>query len=149
MVITPDGHKCHTKSQIEHACLAENQAHFNQASDTPLLLPLLYGLLGPLGMGMAASDILGKLEYPSHPVIQDMLNALKHCNPKNSLGPMCIQAADYHNLWHHSKEKTSSCSKYGLHFGHYIAIFHENNLTNFHTQMINITLMTGYSPTRW
>jgi len=149
MVITPDGHECHTKSQIEHACLMENQAQFNQASNTPLLQPLLYGLLSPLGMGMAAPDILdGKFEYPSHPVIQDMLNTLKHCDPDNSLGPMCIQAADYHNIWQHSKEKTSLCSKYGLHFSHYIAITHDDDLTNFHTQMIDITLMMGYSPTR-
>jgi len=58
MVMTPDGNECHSKESIENACLQENQACFNQASDTPLLQPPLYGLLGPLGMGTAASAIL-------------------------------------------------------------------------------------------
>ncbi len=103
----------------------------------------------PLGVDVAPDILNGKFEYPSHPVIQDTLNALKHCNSDNSLGPMRIQADDYRNIWHKSKEKTSSCSKYGLHFGHYIALIHDDDLTDFHTQMIDITLMTGYSPTRW
>jgi len=58
MVLTPDGQECHTKDSIEVACLAKNQAHFNQASDTPLLHPPVYGLMGPLGNGLAASSIL-------------------------------------------------------------------------------------------
>jgi len=147
MVLTPDRNECHTKDSIEQACLVENQAHFNQASDTPLLQPPLYGLLGPLGTGIAASAILnGEFQYLENHIIQDTLNALQHCNPNNSLGSMRIQSKDYRNIWRHTKEKTSSCSKYGLHFGHYMAIIQDAELTDFHAMMIDITLMSGYSP---
>jgi len=91
MVMTPDGNECHSKESIENACLQENQACFNQASDTPLLQPPLYGLLGPLGMGTTASTILkGEFRYPENPMIQATLNSLHHCDPDNSLGPMRI-----------------------------------------------------------
>jgi len=150
MVLQPNGDECHTKESIEQACLTKNQSRFNQAADTPLLQPPLYGLLGPLGMGCAAMDILqGSFLYPENQIIQDTLNALQHCDPENTLGPTCIHLEDYHNIWRKSKEKTSSCSKYGLHFGHYKAITHDDNLTELHTMMINVTLMSGYSPTRW
>jgi len=100
MVITPEGKECHTKDEIEHAVLAENQARFNQANDTPLLQPPLYGLLGPLGTGMAMADILkATFHYLDHPVIQDTLNTLQHCDPTNSLGPLCITSTDYCNIW--------------------------------------------------
>jgi len=60
---------------------------------------------------------------------------------------MRITRDDYKNIWRHAKEQTSSCSKYGLHFGHYFVIIQDDELTDFHTMMINITLMSGYSPT--
>jgi len=148
MVLTPDGHECHTKDSIEMACLSENQARFNQANDTPLLQPPLYGLLGPLGTGSAAPSILaGEFQFPDNPIIQETMNALRHCDPNNSLGPVHITSADYRNIWRRAKERTSSCSKYGLHFGHYITIIHDEELTEFHTQMVDITLKSGYSPT--
>jgi len=150
MVLTPDGSKCHSKESIEQACLLKNQACFNQASATPLLQPPLYGLVGPLGTGTAALTIFnGEFLYPENPTIQATLNALHHCNPNNSLGPLHITQDDYKNIWHRAKEKTSSCSKYGLHFGQYIAIIQDEELLNFHAMMIDITLMSGYSPTRW
>jgi len=78
MVVMPDGMECNTKESIEQACLQENQSCFNQASETPLLQPPLYGLLGPLGTGTAAAAILaGNFQYPEHPEIQNMLNALQ------------------------------------------------------------------------
>jgi len=150
MVVTRDGNAYYAKDSIEQACLEESLACFKLASDTPLLQPPLYGLLGPLGTGIAASAILnGEFQYLENHIIQDTLNALQHCNPNNSLGLMRIHSEDYHNIWQHAKEKTSSCSKYGLHFGHYMAIIQDAELTNFHTMMIDITLMSGYSPTRW
>jgi len=110
MGLTLDGSKCHSKESIEQACLLENQAHFNQASDTPLLQPPLYGLVGLLGTGTAALAILnGEFLYPENPTIQTTLNALHHCNPNNFLRPMHINQEDYKNVWCHTKEKTSSC----------------------------------------
>jgi len=148
MVLTPSGEECNTKERIEEACLLENQECFNQAADTPLLQQLLYGLLGPLGTGPAAHDILqGTFLYPKDLIVQDTLNALKHCDPNNSLGSVQFQSNDFHAIWRKSKEKMSSCSKYGLHFGHYKAIAHDDALMELHTRMIDITLMSGYSPT--
>jgi len=96
MVLTPDGCECHTKDSIEMACLSENQASFNQVKDTLLLQPLLYGLLGLLGTGSAAPSILaGKFQFPDNPIIQETMNALHHCDPINSLGPVCITSVDY------------------------------------------------------
>jgi len=135
---------------MENACLKENQTRFNQASDTPLLCQPLYGLLGPLGQGPAAAAIhTGTFDHPDiDPVTLQTLNALHDCD-YSSLGPTRITIPEYQDIWLHSKERTSSCSKYNLHFGHYIAIAHDENLSTLHTQMVDITIMTGYSPMRW
>jgi len=70
MVVMPNGMECHTKESIEHTCLQENQAHFNQACETPLLQAPIYGLLGPLGTGTATSVILNdSFQYPYHSII--------------------------------------------------------------------------------
>jgi len=96
MVVTAEGIECYSKPSIKQACLAENQAHFNQASDTPLLQAPLYGLFGPLGTGNATTDILkGHFQYPHVPIVQDAINMLKQCNLSITLGPICIQASDY------------------------------------------------------
>jgi len=146
-VIDPDGNECHSKESMENACLKENQTRFNQALDTPLLCQPLYGLLGPLGQGPAAAAIhTGTFDHPDiDPVTLQTLNALHDCD-YSSLGPTRITVPEYQAIWLHSKERTSSCSKYNLHFGHYIAITHDENLSTLHTQMVDITIMTGYSP---
>jgi len=149
-VIDPAGTECNTKDSMEQACLHENQQRFNQAADTPLLTKPLYGLLGPLGQGPASHDInTGTFQHPDVDlVILQTLNALKGCNA-SSLGPTQIMVSDYQANWQNSKERTSSCSKYNLHFGHYIAIAHDELLSTLHTQLVDITLMSGYSPSCW
>jgi len=149
-IIDPEGNECNTKDAMEQACLKENKQRFNQASDTPLLTEPLYGLLGPLGQGPAHHDIInGTFTHPEvDPVILQTLNALQSCDA-SSLDPPQITVSDYRDIWRHSKERTSSCPKYNLHFGHYIAIAHDELLSTLHTQLVDITLMSGYSPLRW
>ena len=149
-VVDSDGNECNSKESIEIACLQENKQRFHQAKDTPLLCEPLYSLLGPLGDGPATTDILQGtfVDETIDPVVLQTLQALQNCDFA-ALGPTRITTSDYQEIWRHSKERTSSCSKFNLHFGHYIAIASDDQLTSLHTQMVDITLMSGYSPARW
>jgi hypothetical protein len=82
MVLAPDAEGNWTertdKLEIETALLQENERRFNQANDTPFLVPPLYDLIGPLGIGLHADAVLDgtfvvygsiKLPYgPSTPI---------------------------------------------------------------------------------
>ncbi len=58
MVLVPDDAGNWTertdKIEIETALLQENERRFNQANDTPFLVPPLFDLIGPLGLGVHA-----------------------------------------------------------------------------------------------
>jgi hypothetical protein len=62
MVLAPDEDGNWTerteKLEIETALLQENERRFNQANDTPFLVPPLYDLIGPLGIGLHADAVL-------------------------------------------------------------------------------------------
>jgi len=77
------------------------------------------------------------------------LNSLSQTDSTSPIGPVRIMVADYQAIWHRSDERTSSGSYHALHFGHYIALSRDEELATLHTQMVDITLMSGYSPARW
>jgi len=150
-VIHPDGSECTTKTSMETTCLEENQRRFHQADDTPLLTDPLFALVGPLGDGPARPEILkGQFQHPDvDPVVTATLNSLSQTDSTSLMGPVRITVADYQAIWRRSDERTSSGSYHALHFGHYIALSKDEELATLHTQMVDITLMSGYSPARW
>jgi len=80
-LIDSDGKECTDWESIEVACLQENQARFNQASDTPFLQELLYSLVGNYGEGPGSSSILdGTFDIPGISAeLKDILKALHTC----------------------------------------------------------------------
>jgi len=148
-IIDLDGTECTDQDAIEVACLKENQAQFNQACDTPFLQEPLFSLVGNHGEGPGLAlildrtfDILGILSD-----LKDKLKALHTCCLDTDQPFLRFTTESYHAIWSQAKENTSSCTHYNLHFGHYMAACTDMQLTALQVQLIDITLMMGYSPT--
>jgi len=111
----------------------------------------LFLLLRGLGDGPAVQSVLDGtfelLDLP--PAIQSLLASLQS---QVALGNETFPRFTwerYQLVWSKAKEKTSSCGHYSLHFGHYMAVCQDDDLTDLHTQLGDIPLMSGYSPARW
>jgi len=150
-VIDSDGKECNTWEEIEEACLKENQACFNQARDTPFLQEPLFSLVGNYREGKGVTSILeGTFEIPGIlPELKEILQALHTCCLDMDQPFPRFTMDSYRSIWSKAKEKMSSCAHYELHFGHYMAVCADPQLIELHVQLIDITLMMGYSPTRW
>jgi len=81
--------------------------------------------------------------------LKDTLTALHTCCMDMDQPFPRFTTESYCNIWSRAKEKTSLCAQYDLHFGHYMAVCADQQLTELHVQLIDITLMMGYSPTQW
>jgi hypothetical protein len=79
MVLAPDEDGTWTerteKHKIETALLQENERRFNQANDTPFLVPTLYDLIGPLGFGLTCRR-----------------SSRRYIRRPSRYGPLCSQA---------------------------------------------------------
>ena len=150
-VIDSAGNECRNKDDLETACLQENQSRFDQAADTPFLNKPLFSLIGKLGEGPGTQAILnGEFDQPEIPdQMKELLQHLHKCTrPQEETFPQFTRES-YREVWSKAKEITSSSSQYQLHFGHYMAACWDDDLTDFHATMADITLCSGYSPTRW
>jgi len=142
-VVDNSGRECYTRSSVEKACLDKNQQHFDQAGMTPCMVEPLFLLLGGLGDGPAVQSVLDgtfeQLDLP--PTIQSFLASLQS---EVVLGNETFSRFTweiYQLVWSKAKEKTSSCRHYSLHFGHYMAVCQDDDLTDLHTQLGDIPLM--------
>jgi len=136
---------------MEAACLKENQACFDQARDTPFLQESLFSLVSNYGEGQGVALILdGTFDIPGISLdLKDTLTALHTCClDMGQLFPGFTMES-YQAIWSRAKEKTSSCAHYNLHFSHYMTVCANQQLTELHVQLINITLMMCYSPIHW
>jgi len=136
---------------METACLKENQARFDQAHETSFLQEPLFSLVGHYGEGPGVALILdGTFDIPGILLdLKDTLIALHTCCMDMDKPFPRFTTESYCDIWSRAKEKTSLCAHYDLHFGHYMAVCADQQSTELHVQLIDITLMTGYSPTRW
>jgi len=134
---------------MEAACLKENQACFDQARDTPFLQESLFSLVSNYGEGQGVALILdGTFDIPGISLdLKDTLTALHMCCMDTDQPFPRFTMESYRSIWSRAKEKTSLCAQYDLHFGHYMAVCADQQLTELHIQLIDITLMMGYSPT--
>jgi len=149
-IIDLDGMECSTRDSMEAACLKENQARFDQAHKTPFLQEPLFSLVGNYREGQGMALILDRtFDIPGIlPDLKDTLTALHTCCMDTDQPFPRFTMESYHAIWSRAKEKTSSCAHYDLHFGHYMAVCANPQLTELHVQLIDITLMMGYSPTQ-
>jgi len=112
----------------------------------------LFLLLRGLGHGPAIHLVLdGTFENLDllHPKIQSLFASLQSGTALGNETFPRFTWEHYQLVWSKAKEKTPSCRHYSLHFGRYMAVCQDNNLTNLHTQLGDIPLMSGYSPARW
>jgi hypothetical protein len=157
MVLAPDEDGNWTertgKLEIETALLQENERRFNQASDTPFLVPPLYGLIGPLGVGLHADAVLdGTFVAPpgTDTYAVKLIYQLQREPAVAQAPPMSLDLPldEYVRGWKRARERTSSGPS-GLHFGHYISSTTDMELAEFHRTMAHIPYISGYSPVRW
>jgi len=106
---------------------------------------------GNHGEGPGLASILdGTFDIPGIlPDLQDILKTLHTCCLDNDQPFPRFTMESYHAIWSWAKEKTSLCAHYDLHFGHHMAACADQQLTALQVQLIDITLMMGYSPTQW
>lgn len=141
------------KVGIEKACLEENEARFNQARNTPFMVPPLYDDIGPFGTGPRAQEILdGTYQVPegTDPYAAEFISYLKTPPGIAELGPIDLrQTAEQHAQgWMKMRESTSSGIS-GLHFGHFRAHLEDPGLAEIDRILAALPFETGYSPTRW
>jgi hypothetical protein len=108
MVLAPDDDGNWTerteKLEIETSLLRENERRFNQAQDTPFLVPPLYDLIGPLGIGPHADAVLdGTFVAPpgTDPYAVKLLYQLKKDPSVDQAPPMPLDLslAEYVRGW--------------------------------------------------
>jgi hypothetical protein len=142
-----------SKEDIERACLAENERQFRQASNTPFLSDPLAPLVGHMGFGPAAEDILqGTFVAPAGTDEYAAL-LLKHMRmPENVRNrpkvDVSLSVSIHCTGWSKSKERTSS-GRSGIHFGHFKAGALHTGIARFDATMANIPYQTGYAPSLW
>jgi len=144
-IINLNGMECNNQEAIEAACLKENQACFDQACDTPFLQEPILSLASHYGEGQGVSSILdGTFTIPGILLdLKETLRALHTCCLDMDQPFPRFTMDSYKAIWSWAKEKTSLCAHYDLHFGHYMAVCANQQLTELHIQLINITLMMG------
>ena len=150
MVLAPDDDGNWTertdKIEIETALLQENERRFNQANDTPFLVPPLFDLIGPLGLGVHADAILdGTFVAPpgTDPYAVKLLYQLQRDPAVDQAPPMPLDLPldEYIRGWKRARERPSSGPS-GSHFGHCISSTADTELAEFHRTMAHIS---GYS----
>jgi len=154
-VIGPDsnGHRMefHTKSDIEKACLEENERRFNQAKDTPFMVAPLYEHIGPMGAGPGGDAILeGSFICPigTDPHAVKLMPHLKRPHTVKDRVDLNLTVENHIQGWQKAKEQTAT-GKSPLHFGHSKAGATDGVIAEFERTMTQIPYRTGYSPQRW
>jgi hypothetical protein len=126
MVLAPDDDGNWTehteKLEIETALLQENEHRFNQAKDTPFLVPPLYDLIGPLGIGPHADAVLHDTFVAppgTGPYAVKLLYELRKGPSVDQAPsmPLDLSLAEYVRGWKRAWERTSSGPSH-LHFRH-------------------------------
>jgi Reverse transcriptase (RNA-dependent DNA polymerase) len=139
------------KEVIERGCMQENIARFTQANQTPSLLPDQVDLLGWTGNGLGSDDLLQGNNNPAfHPAITALAPFLSTPPAIQLMGDISssISATEFRREWRKCKEFTSSGPS-TLHFGHFKASCSNDVTTEADRWFSEISLLYGYSLTRW
>ena len=143
------------KVEIEKALLQENERRFNQARDTPFLQHPLVDLVGKLGVGKAATEILnGLFEVPEGvdewaARLIPFLQKVPEDGSRRVFEPETYVSDRSHvEGWRKAKERTSSGPS-GITFAHFKAGLRDQVVSEFEARMTSIPYETGISPDRW
>ena len=122
-----------SQNKIELACVQENYDKYTQTESTVCMKEPLKSLLGKTGNTQFCNEILAgtanfPADTPQHTV--EFFEQLKQLgNIPNNPQTKQISSEDFKAGWKAMKEKTSSASKTGLHFGHMKACAMDDQLT--------------------
>jgi len=141
---------CTTRHALENACLAEAGRRFTQANNTPCFQSPIWEIFGELGIHHKAFDqVLEGTFEPPNSCDLFMKKVLAHLKQLESVRPITSPSlAEYIHGWQNAREETSS-SYSTVHFGHYIAGTHDNQIAQFNAYMAAIPVTMGYSPNCW
>ena len=141
-----------TKSEIELACINENQSKYRQTENTPCMNDPILHDLGYLGLTNAASSIInGNYTCPQNapPFTEEFFQQFAY-NPNTSTAPPNIMTTSaFKQGWKKMKESTSAASTTGIHFGHLKSASLDPSLADFEAAISNVPYSSGYYPKQW
>jgi len=132
-------------------CLAEAQARFTQANNTPCMIELLYTNLHWLGIHLPAFDQIAASMYTPQdqtPTSTQALIPLLQWPPEITDQPMTLSQTAHKTGGLKAKEATAS-SKLGAHFGHYKTGTLHDDINKMHTLLVKIPLWSRILYWRW
>ena len=143
------------KEEIERALLQENERRFNQAKDTPFLQQPLLDLVGKLGTGKAATEILNgtfaipeKIDEWAAKLIPFLARVPVDGSRRVFEPENFVSERSHVEGWRKARERTSSGPS-GITFAHFKAGIRDPVVSEFETIMSSIPYETGISPERW
>ena len=139
----------YNQEEIERLLLQENKNRFNQAGNCPFLQLPLSEAVGPIGLGVGATEILDGTFNTSgvDPFTNQLIDQMK--KPKNwSEISVDESFEEYQRGWQRARENTSSGPS-GIHFGHFIAATYDDDVGTIHWLMSKIAMKRGIAPARW
>ena len=143
------------KEAMEKALLDENERRFTQARNTPFLQPPLLQLVGTMGTGPAAEDILqGTFNIPegvdewAARLIPFLARPEKVKSGQFIRPATTVSVQSHSDGWRKAKERTSSGPS-GITFAHFKAGLNNHKVAEFEALMTSIPYETGISPDRW
>ena len=140
-----------TKTEIETACMEENNKKYTQTYDTPCMkLPLRRLLEFDGNTPMGRDILLGNFETPGgiSPYTNEFFRQLKYADLRTERPKAIISSEDFRNGWKKMKENTSAGIS-GLHFGHMKTCAMDKSLSEFEASLCHIPFTTSYSPDKW
>jgi hypothetical protein len=122
----------------------------SQTEDTPFMTQPLVGDFGYKANNANAEKVLEGHYDPPTGTDQYARKLIPHLTKHPSVQPIEteISRQEYVSAWKNKKEYTGSGTS-GLHYGHFKAMCWNKEISQIHTDMINIPMTTGYSPKRW
>ena len=151
----PEGSRqiCQTKNEVEAACVAEGRRRFTQAYNSPFVNEPLLSLVGLLGTGPAAENILnGTFQVPASVDIHTA-NFIQHlqkpeCIAQHSLPNHGLSTESHCQGWRRMKSKIAS-SPFGPSIADYIAGCEDPVVAAVDATFATIPMITGYCPLAW
>ena len=141
------------KLELERALLVAYETTLTQSNTTPCMISPLKERIGLCGTGDLVEDLLEEEDIYLDGVDKSTLEVLKYLKLKSGIfkdyRPVPLGVDECQQGWYKAKERTSSASKFGTHFGHWKVGYLDDDIATVHTRFANIPFMTGYSPQRW
>jgi len=144
---------CHTKEDIEAACVAEGQRRFTQAANTPFLTGSLLRDVGYSATQSTVDLILGGRYNPEDDVDEYTRALIAQLQMPGSVGilpPLTgFVTTEEHIAGWRKMRSTIASSPFGPVFSDHIARCSDVRVADIDAAIAAIPILTGYSPKAW